>query len=186
MLLDNKESCLLIVDVQEKLTPFVLDADQLVERCSWLMSLANDLDVPILVSEQYPQGLGHTLKQLSALHLKHAISKVHFSCFGDPSFMNAWQEMHKQQVVIAGIETHVCVLQTAMEMKQTGIDVFVVVDAVSCRYELDHKYALKRMKQLGIHLITSEMVFFEWVRKAGTPEFKTLSQTYIPRSRNET
>jgi nicotinamidase-related amidase len=187
MLLDKNESCLLIVDVQEKLTPHVLESEFLVERCQWLMKLAYDLDVPVLMSEQYPQGLGCTVKPLSDLSIiKHCVRKVHFSGFDEPSFLNTWQEMHKQQVIIAGIETHVCVLQTAMDMKKTDIDVFVVVDAVSSRHQLDHKFALKRMMQAGIHLITSEMVFFEWVRKAGTPEFKALSKTYIPRSNNET
>ena len=180
MLLDREKSGLVLVDVQEKLTPLVLNAESLVERCQWLIRLANDLAVPVVVSEQYPKGLGHTVSPLRTLTTDYpCIEKVHFSCYRDESFVNCWQTIDRKQVVLAGIETHVCVLQTAMDMNSSGLDVFVVVDAVSSRHEVDHKYGLKRMKQAGIHLVTAEMVFFEWVRRAGTPEFKALSLSYL-------
>ena len=88
-------------------------------------------------------------------------------------------EYNKNQLIVIGIEAHVCVLQTAMDMKASGFEVYVVVDAVSSRGEQDLKYALKRMKQEGIHLVTAEMVFFEWLRQAGTPEFKSLSKEFL-------
>lgn len=183
MLLYREESGLILVDVQEKLTPYVLNPDALVTRCQWLIRLANDLGVPMIVSEQYPKGLGKTVEPLKELtrHIP-CIDKVHFSCYREPTFVERWQGLNRNQVVIAGIETHVCVLQTAMDLKQAGVNVFVVVDAVSSRHEMDHKYGLKRMKQEGIHLVTAEMVFFEWVGKSGTPEFKALSKAYIPRT----
>ncbi len=180
MLLIRENSGFVLVDVQEKLTPHVLNSDALIARCQWLLRLATQLDVPCVVSEQYPRGLGRTVEPL--LHLTthdKCIDKVHFSCYRESSFVNHWQTLNRRQVVIAGIETHVCVLQTAIDMVASGLDVFVVVDAVSSRHELDHKYGLKRMKQAGINLVTSEMVFFEWVGQAGTPEFKALSQAYL-------
>ena len=180
MLLDREKSGLILVDVQEKLTPHVLNPEGLVARCQWLIRLANDLHVPVIVSEQYPKGLGNTVVPLKELTQDiPSIDKVHFSCYREPLFVNKWQELNRNQVVIAGIETHVCVLQTAMDLKHTGVKVFVVVDAVSSRHEMDHKYGLKRMKQEGIHLVTSEMVFFEWVKQAGTPAFKALSNAYL-------
>lgn len=181
MLLQKDLSCLLLVDVQEKLTPHVLHSEKVISRCAWLLRLAQTLNVPIVVSEQYPKGLGKTIESLQPL-ITHspAIEKVHFSCFKDEKFVQHWRKLSKKQVVIAGIETHVCVLQTALDIQQnTDADVFVVVDAVSSRFELDHKYGLKRMKQAGIELITSEMVFFEWVEKAGTSEFKSLSKSFL-------
>ncbi len=180
MLLNRDTSALLLVDVQEKLTPHVLNSDGVVLRCQWLIRLAMELAVPLVVSEQYPKGLGHTVALLRDL-MPHqpCIDKVQFSCYREPSFVKHWQTIQRQQVVIAGIETHVCVLQTALDMNQSGLDVFVVVDAVGSRHELDHKFGLKRMKQEGIHLVTAEMVFFEWVGQAGTPEFKALSQSYL-------
>ena len=148
-------------------------------RCEWLMRLANELEVPILISEQYPSGLGPTIKSLRDLEHGQCISKVHFSGYREQAFIDSWQKINKKQVVIAGIETHVCVLQTAFEMHEAGFQVFVVVDAVSSRHEVDHKYGLKRMKHYGIDLVSAEMVFFEWIRKAGTPVFKSLSQRYL-------
>ena len=180
MLLQKNKSCLLLVDVQEKLTQHVMHADDLVLRCQWLMRLAIELDVPIIVSEQYSRGLGHTVAPLRALMSQESdIDKVHFSCLRDQTFANSWRNINRKQALIAGIETHVCVLQTALDLKSDGFDVFVAVDAVSSRREVDHQYALSRMQQAGIQLVTTEMVFFEWVELAGTPVFKALSQTFI-------
>jgi nicotinamidase-related amidase len=180
MLLDKEKSGFLLVDVQEKLTPLVLNPEKLVMRCEWLIRLTKELKVPLMVSEQYTRGLGKTIGSLGSLTEKDThVEKVSFSCCREPSFVHQWKAMNRQQVVMAGIETHVCVLQTAMELNSSGFDVFVVVDAVSSRHEVDHKYGLKRMKQAGIFLVTAEMVFFEWVGQAGTPEFKSLSQSYL-------
>ncbi len=178
MLLNKDTSGFLLVDVQEKLTPYVMQADQLVTQCAWLMRLAEELHVPIVISEQYPKGLGQTVLPLRTSKA-HTIDKVHFSCQRDQPFAAHWHSLERPQVVIAGIETHVCVLQTALDMKDAGLEVFVVVNAVSSRHEGDHRYGLKRMKQAGVQLVTAEMVFFEWVEQAGTPAFKALSQTYL-------
>ena len=180
MLLNKDNSCLIMIDVQEKLTPHVLNPEELVKRCQWLIRLASELGVPLVVSEQYPQGLGNTVEPLrSSLSTARCIDKVHFSCYREPSFVKQWQTIGRKQAVLAGIETHVCVMQTALDMREAGLDVFVVVNAVSSRHDVDHKYGLKRMKQAGVHLVTAEMVFFEWVGQAGTPEFKALSQSYL-------
>ncbi len=181
MLMHKDLSGLVLVDVQEKLTPHVLHSDNLISRCSWLLRLAQTLDVPVLVSEQYPSGLGQTMPSLKdSVTAYSPIEKVHFSCYRDDNFIQQWRALGKKQMIIAGIETHVCVLQTAMEViRLTDDEVFVVVDAVSSRSELDHKYGLKRMKQAGIELVTSEMVFFEWIEQAGTKEFKALSQAFL-------
>lgn len=180
MLLNKEESLLLLVDVQEKLVPAVLHSDAFIARCEWVLKLANKMKVPILTSEQYPQGLGSTVEQLRSYYGENeCIEKVHFSCMQQPDYVQRLNRFKKNQLIVIGIEAHVCVLQTAMEMKGAGFDVFVVVDAVSSRNELDLKYGLKRMKQEGIHLITAEMVFFEWIRHAGTPEFKALSKEFL-------
>lgn len=181
MLMDRHESGLLLVDVQEKLIPYVKYSEHLISRCEWLLRLAKALSVPIFISEQYPNGLGHTVESLRAFVTCATLSaKVHFSCYQGQDFNSQWKEQGRKQIIIAGIETHVCVMQTALDLKMnTNNEVFVVVDAISSRHEVDHQYGLKRMQQAGIQLVTSEMVFFEWVRSAGTPEFKTLSQTFL-------
>ncbi|MGQ3892311.1 hydrolase [Legionella sp. CNM-4043-24] len=180
MLLKHDQSCLLLIDVQEKLAPHVLKEKELLARCEWLMSLANEMKVPMLVSEQYPKGLGVTVSPLRELAgQSETIEKVYFSCWRDAGFKAALQAVHRKQLILIGMETHVCVLQTALDLVEAGYDVFVVVDAVSSRHEPDYRYGLKRMKQHGVNLITSEMVLFEWVEKAGTPEFKALSKGWL-------
>lgn len=180
MLLEQSESCLFLVDVQEKLSPYVLRSESIVSRCHWLLSLARELNVPIIGSEQYPNGLGKTVNPLkSYLDAESCVEKIHFSSFQEPTFQTVCQNTNKQQFILAGIETHVCVLQSALDMHKAGFDVFVVVDAVSSRNEVDHECGLKRMQQNGIHLISAEMVFFEWLRQAGTPEFKRLSKAFL-------
>ena len=177
MLLKKDESCLLLIDVQEKLTPLVQNSPHLISRCEWLLRLATELGVVNIISEQYPSGLGSTVAPLRGFGT--AFPKVHFSCWSDNSLKQVLQGLNKKQFVLIGIETHVCVMQTALELCAAGYDVFVVVDAVSSRHEQDHRYGLKRIKQAGGFLVTAEMVFFEWVGQAGTPEFKALSNAYL-------
>lgn len=177
MLLNKRNSCLILVDVQEKLTSHVQNSSELIAKCDWLLRLAETLAVPRIISEQYPSGLGHTVPLLQQVDT--VFDKVHFSCWRAPALQAKIQSLKKKQIVLIGIETHVCVLQTALDLIDAGYEVFVVVDAVSSRHEIDYRYGLKRIKQLGGHLVTSEMVFFEWVEQAGTPEFKQLSKTYL-------
>jgi nicotinamidase-related amidase len=177
MLLRREDSCLVLVDVQEKLTPHVLNSENLITRCDWLLRLAQELDVPTVISEQYPQGLGLTVEPLR--NFGAALHKIHFSCYRDPLIKSYLQTLNKKQIVLIGIEAHVCVMQTALDLCEAGYDVFVVVDAVSSRHEADYHYGLKRIKQSGGWLVTAEMVFFEWVEKAGSAEFKALSKAYL-------
>ncbi len=187
MLLQKEKSCLIVIDVQEKLTPYVGQSDELITNCQWLMRLAAELDVPLLVTVHYAQGLGPTIEPLSKLMPgKTDINKLCFSCARDQSFQKHWQMANKKQAILVGIETHVCVLQTALDLCRAGVEVFVVVDAVSSRNTLDHTYGLQRMQQAGVQLVTREMVFFEWMEQAGTATFKALSKVFIPRSQAKT
>lgn len=180
MLLIKENSALLVIDMQEVLMPAVMNSFLSTQKTHWLMQLAKKLNIPTLVSEQYPKGLGHTVTPLNNQDLALKICpKVHFSSVKDDDTFKEIQQTQKNQWVLAGIETHVCVLQTAIDLSQAGYGVYVVVDAVSARHEIDHKYGLKRMKQHDIELVTSEMVFFEWVKQAGTAEFKELSKQFF-------
>jgi nicotinamidase-related amidase len=180
MLLEKGKSCLLLIDVQEKLTPLVMDSEKLISNCQWLLRLASELDVPILVSEQYSKGLGVTVDSLRKIIPGDIeVDKIYFSCYRDQTFLKNWQNINKKQAIIAGIETHVCVLQTALQLIQNSFEVFVVVDAVSSRHALDKQYALDRMRAAGVQLVTREMVFFEWVEQAGTEVFKALSKAFL-------
>ncbi len=179
MLVDATKSSLLIVDVQERLLPAMADGAGVVSRCSILLKAAKALHVPVTVSEQYPKGLGHTVAALKAdIGNGPVFEKLSFSCWRDISLRAHFIGHHdtgRPQVIIAGIEAHVCVAQTALDLAQSGFGVFVVADAVSSRTENSAALALTRMGQAGIAVINTEMAVFELLGKAGTPEFKLLS-----------
>ncbi len=179
MLVDAAKSSLLIVDVQERLLPAMAVGNSVVERAKILLKAAKALDVPIAVSEQYPKGLGHTVETLSQeIGNAPVFAKSSFSCWRDEALRRHFTAQHdggRPQVVIAGIEAHVCVAQTAIDMAQAGFGVFVVADAVASRAESAVALALTRMGQSGIAVINTEMAVFELLGKAGTPGFKALS-----------
>ena len=140
-----------------------------------LLEAARTLAVPVVVSEQYPTGLGRTVPELASLAPANAVhDKVEFSCFAN-SALHATLSGAGRQTVIFGIEAHVCVLQTALEMSAASHDVTIVVDAIGSRAAESKDIALRRMQDAGVRLATTEMILFEWLRRAGTPEFKAIS-----------
>ena len=176
MLLERDRSCLLIVDVQERLAPVMSDPRRVLHNCALLMRAAQRLEIPILVSEQYPKGLGPTMVDLRPyLPDQGALPKLHFSAAADEAILAKLQSFDRGQVVIAGIETHVCVLQTALDLKARGFETMVAADACASRRIESEQMGWSRMRQCGVELLSVEMVLFEWMHKAGTPEFKELS-----------
>ena len=180
MLLTKSQSCLLLIDVQEKLVPLIDEVAALILKWQWLLNLAKDLQIPQIVTEQYPQGLGLTIGPLQPLITNaQKFTKTEFSCCRAEGFNENLQRLNKTQVILIGIETHVCILQTAFDLFAAGLQVFVVVNGVGSRAVVDYNCALERLKQLGVSLVTAEMVFFEWIGQAGTEEFKILSKKYL-------
>ena len=177
MLIERHKSCLLVVDVQEKLVPAMADPASVIRNAGILMRAAARLGVPLVVSEQYPQGLGTTVPELRALAPESArIAKVSFSCAGDPALQQRVKEAQRSVIVIAGLEAHVCVLQSALGFQQAGYETVVVADAISSRAPASREAALQRLRENGVEVATTEMVVFEWLGQAGTPEFKELSK----------
>jgi nicotinamidase-related amidase len=176
MVLERARSCLLIVDVQERLTPVMSDPRRVLHNCELLMRVAARLGIPILVSEQYPKGLGPTMVDLRPyIPAEGALPKMHFSAAADETILARIRALGRDQVVIAGIETHVCVLQTALDLKSLGFDSRVVVDACASRRIESEQMAWSRMRQCDVQLLSLEMAVFEWLHQAGTPEFKEIS-----------
>jgi nicotinamidase-related amidase len=176
MLMDADLSCLLVVDVQTRLAPAIIAHDKVIANTAVLMKAAARLQVPMLVSEQYPRGLGPTVPELAELAEAGAIvEKVHFSCLADQTYAERFRGLGRGQAVVAGIEAHVCVLQTCVELIEGGYRVCVVADAVSSRTPDNAALALERLRAAGAVVVSTEMVVFEWLRRAGTPEFKELS-----------
>jgi len=149
--------------------------DRVVENISVLMRAALRLNIPQLVSEQYPKGLGVTVASLAYLSDQPVAEKLSFSCMGDEEYVPRFKVLGRKQAVIVGMEAHVCVLQTAMDLRAEDVQVFIVADATSSRTPENHGLALQRLKGAGAEIVSTEMVVFEWLGKAGTPEFKELS-----------
>jgi nicotinamidase-related amidase len=166
---------LLVIDVQEKLVTKVPAVEALVRNIALLVDGAKQVGVPVVATEQYPKGLGPTVPEL-AQRLPERPDKVVFSCCAVPSVVETFQRQSRHKVVLAGIETHVCVQQTALDLLARGFQVYVAADAVGSRYATDHEYALRRMERAGAVLITAETAVFEWVGGAHHPNFKAISK----------
>lgn len=179
MLMSAENGSLLVVDVQDKLMRHVHDWQPLLQNVIWLVRVARKLGVPVMATEQYPKGLGHTTPELAREFPAGAVvDKMHFSC-GAAQCLPGLPGSERPQVVVCGMESHVCVLQTVIELKAAGKDVFVVGDSVGSRNPADKAFALDRMRDHGIEVVSHEMVAFEWLRKAGTPLFKEISRDFL-------
>ncbi len=180
MLIKKQRSALLVIDVQEKLLGGVHQNEQLVNNCRWLMQLAQLVEVPVLASEQYPQGVGPTTEVLrELLPASDFVGKTHFSCADAPDCMARIDTLGRDQIIICGMEAHVCVLQTALRLHQLGKSVYVVADAISARNPQDTEFAIARMRAEGVRIVTREMVGFEWLARSDAPQFKDFSQQFL-------
>lgn len=179
MLMEKDQSVLLVVDVQQRLLPVIHDWQRLLDNVRWLVQVAQKLDVPVLASEQYPQGIGPTHPEVrKLLAAQNIVEKLHFSCVA-AQCLSGLSGMERPQVVVCGIEAHVCVLQTVLELREQGKQVFVVADAVASRDPDNKALALERMRRHDIEVVAREMVAFEWLKQAGTPLFKDISKNFL-------
>jgi nicotinamidase-related amidase len=174
-LMSPGDTGLLVIDVQERLLAAIPDGRRLVWNIRRLIDAAKTLALPAAATEQYPRGLGPTSPDLAErLHPIH--SKLKFSCGGCPEIFDDFRSRGARKILLVGIEAHVCVQQTAMDLLSDGWDVYVAVDAVGSRFDIDYRTALRRMDSAGVTLTTVEAAIFEWCRVAGTPEFKEISR----------
>ncbi|ABM62935.1 isochorismatase family protein [Halorhodospira halophila] len=171
-LIDPARSALLLVDLQERLLPAIDGGEQVVAAADWLAGVAHELELPIHATEQYPERLGATAGPVARwVPASQCHTKMHFSWAQDPSRAGV---RLPEQVIIAGTEAHVCVLQTALGLQQLGHQVFAVAEAVGSRRAADRDLALARMRQAGVVIVGAEMVAFEWLQRAGTETFRRL------------
>jgi nicotinamidase-related amidase len=173
-LMDAECSALLVVDAQQKLLEFIPGQAAIVWNIRRLLDAAAILGVPFSGTEQYPDKLSPTVPELKD-RLGPLADKLAFSACVCSEVFDRWEQDRRDRVLVCGIETHVCVAQTAFDLTSAGFTVYVAVDAVGARREIDHQTALRRMESAGIVLTTAEAVMFEWCRVAGTPEFKQIS-----------
>jgi len=174
------ENCtLVVIDIQQKLLPPIFNKEQLVRNTSLLVRLARILDIPVLVTTQYAKGLGETVPEiLSLVGDTKPIDKLEFSCFGKDSFCSAVKSVpgNRNTMLLCGMETHICVMQTALGALEQGYLVHVASDAVGSRAEWNWKIGLERMRDAGCVISSTEMMMYELLRKSGTEAFKELLQ----------
>ncbi len=177
MLLDRRRSLLLIIDVQEKLAPAIAEGVARIARTRLLLEGARRLEVPVLATEQYPKGLGHTVADLLPFpEGTERFEKIAFSAMRDAAFAGHLASRGREQILLCGMETHVCVMQTALDLLARGYAVFAVADACGSRRETSHQLGLARLRQEGARIVDSEMVLFEWLEEAGSDTFRAISR----------
>jgi nicotinamidase-related amidase len=176
-LLTKDDTSCVIVDIQDKLAAAMKVRDEVVKNCLHLIELAKALSLPLVVTEQYPKGLGLTVEELrSALPGYRPIDKLTFSCCEEPRFLDEMRALGRKTVLLTGMETHVCVLQTCLGLLEEGFNVHVVGDAVCSRTKMNWKAGLQFMRDAGAVLTSTETVLFQLLHIAGTEEFRTISK----------
>ena len=179
LLADSQNSILAIVDIQERLASAMDPAARatMAKNAGILLQAAARLSMPVVATEQYPKGLGSTVAEIGALLPADAprIEKLRFSCACEAPFLDALQRSGRNQVILAGMEAHVCVLQSALELHAAGRQVFVIADACCSRNPANHANAMHRLSAAGVTVSNTESVVFEWLRDAGHAQFKAIS-----------
>lgn len=170
------ETSLVVVDVQEKLIPKIQKHEQVVANIRFLLEVAELLEVQRVATEQYPKGLGPTVESLVAKLPDPRADKVGFSCCAVEAFVPELYRTQKKRVVLTGIETHVCVMNTALDLLAESFWVYLPIDAVGSRYAVDHETAIRRLEGAGVIPTTTETVAFEWLGGANHPKFKEVSK----------
>lgn len=171
-----EECALAVIDIQEKLLPPIFEKERMVRNSQLLVRLADILSLPILVSTQYVKGLGPTIQEITSLLPEVAVmDKLEFGCFGNDAYCTAVGKLaNRNTLLLCGMETHICVMQTALGALNENMNVHVAADAVSSRTELNWKLGLNRMQAAGAVMSSTEMLIYELLGKSGTPAFKEM------------
>lgn len=175
-LMNRNDSLLVVVDLQERLLPVIPNGEMVGWNVARLVEGARTLGVEVVATEQYPEKLGRTVEPVRSMLTQPPGSKQAFSCTACGELFADRQEQGIHRIILCGIETHVCVLQSAFDLMAQGFVVYLVTDATGTRFEQDYVTALRRLESAGVVLTTTEMTLFEWCAIAGTSEFKQISQ----------
>ena len=177
MRITKENSIGLVIDIQERLVPVMQNKDELVKNCGILVSGLQELGVPLLVTQQYTKGLGETVDEIKSVIADfQSIEKRDFSCCDEATVAERLQEAGRKIVLILGIESHVCVLQTALDLKENGYTPVVVMDCVSSRSEANKQLAMERFRYEDIMMTSYESALFELTRSSSAPEFRAISK----------
>lgn len=175
-LLRPEECALAVIDIQEKLLPPIWESERMVRNSQLLIRMASAMNLPVLVSTQYAKGLGQTVPEIASLLPNvNVIDKLEFGCFGNGEYCSSLSKLSERNtMLLCGMETHICVMQTALGALNQGMNVHVAADAVSSRTELNWKLGLSRMQAAGGVISSTEMMLYELMGKSGTATFKEM------------
>ncbi|NND05530.1 MAG: hydrolase [Saprospiraceae bacterium] len=173
--LSTEDTALLVIDIQERLMPVIYNSTMIFENTNRLLKGADVLDLPILVTEQYPKGLQHTCQQIELPADYALFEKICFSCIQSDPILDKLRSLSIKSLIVCGVEAHICVLKTVLDALQEGFDVHVIADAVSSRTPANRQLALDRMRQSGAFIASTEMVLFQLIETAGNQTFKQIS-----------
>jgi len=176
--LNKEQTALIVIDVQEKLVPAMDEriCGQVVGHINMLLEGCKSMGIPVIATEQYPRGLGNTIGELAGATDKECVEKVAFSCAGEPNFITALEKTGAKQVILVGMEAHVCVYQTLIDLLDRGYVVHLVRDAICSRFKSDYQTAITMATQMGAVLTTTEIALFQLVAVAGGEDFKLVSK----------
>ncbi|GGY08374.1 hydrolase [Litchfieldella qijiaojingensis] len=170
----------MIVDLQSKLLPVIDGADQAVNEAAWLGALALDLEVPVWLTEQYPEGLGDSdPRLLEALSNARRWSKVHFGAHDDPVLARVLAECGRRQIILCGAEAHICVLQTALGLLEAGYEVYWLTEAIASRRREETRLAMARVTSAGAVAVSADMVAYEWLERCDGDRFKRAHRNFL-------
>ena len=176
----RESAAVLLVDVQERLMPVIDSREELERRLVAFLEGAKELDLPMVWAEQYVKGLGPTIQSVAAVASGAPIEKLSFSCCAAPEVSRQLRRIGPETVLVVGIEAHVCVFQSCMDLLADGYQPVLVADCTGSRHPVDKEFALRRLEQAGVVLTTVESVLFELLGRAGTDEFKSISRIVKP------
>lgn len=174
-MLKAEQSLVLVIDPQERLVPVIADKDLAIGRILRMIEAARRLDLPFLVTEHCPDKIGPLLREvIRAAGPERIFRKTHFSAINEPGFLDRLRATKRRQILVCGLEAHVCVMQTVLDLLRARFEVFVAVDAIGSRQPLDRDTAIRRLVAEGATLVTSEMAIFEWLVTPAHPKFRDL------------
>ncbi len=171
----RNQTALLVIDIQERLMPVIQERDSIVGNTNKLLRGAEIFSLKTIITEQYPKGLGNTCKDIELPKVHSLFDKICFSCMQSESLLKELKDNGIKDLIICGVEAHICVLKTVLEAIQLGFTVHVVADAISSRTIENKQLATERMRQSGAYIVSTEMILFMLLNEAGTAEFKAIS-----------
>jgi nicotinamidase-related amidase len=174
--LEKHRLVLVVIDLQERFRDLIHDAPMVLKGSGRLIRACRELDLPILLTEHYSRGLGATMTEIrTLLPGVKPLEKIAFSCYGDAGFRERLNGLNRDQIILCGIETHVCVYQTARDLMDRGKQVAVAADAVGSRLARDREIGMQHMRRIGVQIMNVEMILFEMLREAQTADFKAIA-----------